>query len=154
MMGHNSNSRVEQIQAIVARYAETHRKSQELNDERSELRGEAKDLGLDTKALQEEVRLSMEAATNTKREGFDESAKEIREAIKGMNAEEVWKHVFERNARKNKEREEKLAAKEKAKKSADSFKPAPDRKPKPVKSVGAEQAKAVLAADKDQQAVA
>lgn len=108
-IGHNI--RKDQIQELVAKYAETHKQSQILNDERTGLRKKAKELDLDSLAFQKEVKLALETATKKKREGFDESSKEIRSAIEGMDAAQLWAHVFEREERKNAEREAKKKAK-------------------------------------------
>lgn len=131
--GHNSNARTEDIQALAVRYADADEKSQELNDERSEIREKIKDMGLDTKAWQDEIKRAK--GSLKKREGYDESANEIRSAIGQMDMEDLWSHVIERADRLEKEREEKRAAKDKEKKSADEYKAAADRKPKNPKII-------------------
>lgn len=153
--GHNSQNRQQDIQALVARYADSHEESQKLNDERGKIREKAADLGLDTKAFQDQVKRSLQDLK--KREGYDESAKEVAEAIGKMNPSELWAHVFERAERIEQERAERKTAREKEKSKADEFKAAPERKPKAGKSVktssvGKAQSEAYLEAHGDSEA--
>jgi len=144
-IGHNSEARQDKIQALAARYAETHKASQELNDERAEIREEVGEMGLDKKAWQDQINRAVQNLK--KRDGYDESSKEISDALGQMDMEQLWSHVAERKARKEKEREDRKAAREKEAATNDKYKAAPDRKPKEgkvLKSVGEEQAEAVL----------
>lgn len=142
-IGHNSDQRTQKIQELVARYAKCDEESQALNDKRADIRKVAKEeLDLDPKAFINEVNRAKQDLK--KRDGHDESAQEVRDAIGQMNPQELWAHIFEREERKNKEREERKAAKLKEKAAEDKFKPAPDRKPKKGKSVGELQAQAYM----------
>jgi hypothetical protein len=109
--GHNS--RQEQIQELIVRYVETIESSQELNDVRAGIRENAVGLGLDSGAFQDQVKRAMKDLR--KRDGYDQSAKEVADAIGGMDQRELWNFVFERAEKKNKEREEAKAQKEAAK---------------------------------------
>lgn len=107
--GHNSDGHIEKLQDLIVQYAKCDEASQELNDERKDIRDAVKDMGEDPKAFVAEVNRSKRNLRQ--REGYDESAKSVRDVIGDMNMEELWSHVFERAEKKNKEREDKKAAK-------------------------------------------
>lgn len=112
-IGHNSESRIEAIQELAVKYAKTHEESQKLNDERAKIRATIKDMDLDTKAWQDQITRALQDLK--KRDGYDKSAEEISEALGQMDMAQLWKHVFEREERKNAERQAKKEAKEKEK---------------------------------------
>lgn len=107
------NGREEQIQELIIQYVGTRKKSQELNDERAGIRKQVKELKLDTTEFQNQIRKA--ESDLKKREGAEETAKEISAIIAKLDPAALWDFVFEREEKKNKEREEKKAAKDKAK---------------------------------------
>lgn len=111
-IGHNSEDRTEQIQDLVIEYVDTRRQSQELNDTRKVIREKADKIGIDPGAFQDQVRRAEKDLK--KRDGYDESAKEVADAIGQMDPEELWAYVFERAEKKNQERAEKKAEKDAA----------------------------------------
>lgn len=137
-IGHNSEANVkDRIQELAAQYAKCDEASQELNDERAEIREEIKDLGLDTKAWQYEIGRAKQSLK--KREGYDESAAVIRDALGDMKMEDLFAHVLRRDKEKAEERE---ARKNERKAKNDEFKPATERAPKAGKVISGKDAAA------------
>jgi hypothetical protein len=138
-IGHNSVN--ERIKALAARYAKADEASMELNDERADIRAEIKDMGFDTKAWQDQISRAKQSLK--KKEGYDESARAIQAALGEMDMDDLFEHVLRREREKVEEREERKAQKERD----EEYKPAPERKPKAGKSIGEQQADAILAAE-------
>lgn len=156
--GHNSGHVADKIKELAVRYAKADEQSMTLNDERAKIREEIADLGLDTKAWQDEIGRAKRDLK--KKDGYDESVSSIRAALGDMNMEDLFAHV----ARKEREKEETRAAKakEREKEKADAkaaekaAKPAKEPKAKKVTgkdaaageglSTGEAQAQAMLAA--------
>jgi len=143
-IGHNIKATQEKIKDYVHQYVDCDARSQEINDERADIREKVSDLGLDTKAFQDAV--SRAKKDRKKKEGYDESMAVIKEALGEMDMDDLFAYIDEREEAKAAAKEEKKAAKAKEKEKDDEYKAAPDRKPKSGKSVGEQQAKAVLAA--------
>lgn len=140
-MGHNIE---EKIKDAAYRYSETLEKSAELNDARSQIREEMKDIGIDTKAFQDHIsRMKKELS---KKEGYDESFKIIASALKDDGPENLFSWFVARQEAKEEEREKRKEEKEKEKEKADEYKPAAERKPKNGKSIGQQQAEVYQAA--------
>ena len=145
---HNSAALEEKVKEWAERYASCDAESQKLNKERAEIREEVEEHGLDRAAFVEQVNLSKKSLK--RKEGYAESVKFISSVIGGLDQFELWSHIVEEEKRKKEEREkkkeEKKKAKAAAKKKQEEYKPATDRKPGKVKSVGEAQAEAVLKA--------
>lgn len=139
-IGHNSGTEgvKDQIQDLAAKYAKCDEASQELNDERAEIREKIKDMGLDTKAWQYEINRAKQSLH--KREGYDESASVIRDALGEMKMEDLFAHVLRRDKEKADDRE---ARKSERKAKADEFKPATERAPKASRLVSGQDAAAL-----------
>lgn len=135
-IGHNLTSTKDQIKTFVGQYVKCDEKSQELNDERADIRAKVEELGLDTKAFQDAV--SRAKKDRRKKEGYDESMAVIKDALGEMNHDDLFAYMDKREEEKEKAREAK--AKEKAK--ADEFKPAAERKPKNSKVISGKDAAA------------
>ena len=147
-IGHNSAAMKEKAIRILNEYSESLKRSQDENDVRAELREEAKDLGLDTKALQNAV--TWAKSSLKQREGYDESLDFFKACVADDGgAESLFKWVIEREEEKERQREEKRAEKQKQKAKDDEYKEAPDRQPGPVKSIGEQQAEAILNAPEE-----
>lgn len=144
IIGDNSKVLKEQIQKMAVDYAKCDEESMKLNDRRAEIRQKVKDLGLDTKAWQDEI--GRMKADMKKKEGYDESRAVIQDALGDMVAEDLFAHVARREAEKEAAREAKRKERESEKEKADTFKPATERKPKAAKSVGEQQADALTSA--------
>ena len=144
IIGDNSKVQKEQIQKMAVDYAKCDEESMKLNDRRAEIRQKAKDLGLDTKAWQDEI--GRMKADMKKKEGYDESRAVIQDALGDMVAEDLFAHVARREAEKEAAREAKRKERESEKEKADTFKPATERKPKSSKSIGEQQADALTSA--------
>lgn len=134
-VGHNSGHVNEQIKELAARYAKADEESGKLNDERAKIREEIEGLGLDTKAWQDEIGRAKRDLK--KKDGYDESVAVIRGALGQMNMEDLFAHV----ARKEREKEEARAAKAKEKEA----KKKEPKETKPKKSIGEQQADAIMA---------
>lgn len=159
-IGHNSTSTKDQIKTFVGQYVKCDEKSQELNDERAEIRAKVEELGLDTKAFQDAV--SRAKKDRRKKEGYDESMAVIKDALGEMNHDDLFAYMDKREEEKEAARAAKAKEREKEKAKADEFKPAAERKPKngkvisgkdaaagekaEEKSVGEQQAAAIAAA--------
>lgn len=131
-IGHNSgeDSQKEKIQELMAQYAKCDEASQELNQERAEIREKVRDLGLDTKAWQYEIQRAKQSLK--KREGYDESTDVIRDAFGEMKMEDLFAHVLRRDKEKAEQRE---TRKTERKQKADEYKPATERAPKNAKVI-------------------
>lgn len=132
-IGHNSDGVKKKVSEILTEYSASLKRSQEENDLRAELREKAKELGFDTKALQNAI--AWAKSSLKQRDGYDESLA----FFKSLVAEEggaatLFKWVVDREAEKEKERDEARKARDNEKAKADEFKAAPDRKPKPAPS--------------------
>lgn len=116
----------DEMKEIIAKYVDCDRRSAEINDERAELRDRVKELGHDPKALQDNVaRLKKD---RRKKQGYDESHEFIRGIVGTFTQGELLGWMDEREIQKQKARDERNA-------KADSFKPAPERKPKEGKVI-------------------
>ena len=133
---------------MAVEYAECDKESQALNDRRKEIRDKMEDKGLDKKAWQDAINRAKKDLK--KRDGYDESLTTINNALGQLDMEELWSHVIEREEAKEAAREERKKAKAAEKANDDEYKPAPERKPKAVKSIGEQQADAILKARSDQ----
>lgn len=143
-IGHNVDKLKEQIQEMAVDYAKCDEESQKLNDKRAEIRERAAELGLDTKAWQNEINRAKQSLK--KKDGYDESASIIREALGDMDMEDLFEHVLRKEKEKEEAKKKKAEERKKEKAADDKFKAAPDRKPGPVKSVGEQQAEAIAKA--------
>jgi len=114
-IGDNSEAVTENIQKLAVRYAKCDEESGVLNDERKEIRDVIQGMDLDTKAWQHEITRAKNSLK--KREGYDESANTIRDAIGQMDMEELWGHVIQRDKAKQAAKDAKKA-KKKVKKDA------------------------------------
>lgn len=115
--GHNSKHIEETLQEMAVQYAKCDEASMELNDKRKKIRDTVADLGIDTKAWQDEIgRMKRDVK---KKDGYDEAVKVIRAAFKDMIAEDLFAHV----AKKEKEKEEIRNAKIKEREDAKAAKP-------------------------------
>ena len=132
-VGHNLSKLKEDIQAMAVEYAKCDEESQKLNDKRAEIRTKAKDLGLDTKAWQDEIGRAKRDLK--KKDGYDESAQIIREALGDMDMDDLFSHVLKREAEKEAAKEARKKERDEARAKADSYKSAPERKPKNAKSL-------------------
>lgn len=119
-IGNNYDKLKEQIQEMAVDYAKCDKESQILNDKRADIRERAKDLGLDTKAWQNEIQRAKQRLKI--REGYDESAEIIRDALGDMDIEDLFEHVLKKEREKEEQKEEK-AKKKTAKKAAKDEKP-------------------------------
>jgi uncharacterized protein (UPF0335 family) len=131
-IGHNSHSTHEQLKGFVAQYVKCDEESAALNDKRNEIRGKAEDLGIPSKAFQDSV--SRAKADRKKKEGYDEGMKTMREVLGDINQDDLFAYLDRREEEKQKARELRAKEREKEKAKEDSFKAAPDRKPKNSKS--------------------
>lgn len=114
--GHNSASTVEQLKEHVARYVQCDQRSQELSDERTEIREKVADLGLDTKAFQDAVNRAKK--DRRKKEGYDESMKVMTDVLGDMNQDDLFAYLDKRERAKEEERAAKAKEREKANKEA------------------------------------
>lgn len=127
--GHNKEDRIKELSA---KYADCDRKSAELNDERTAIRNEIKDLGEDSKAFQDNIaRLKKD---RRKKQGYDESFEFIRGIVGQISQDDLFGWMDDRDAKKQAERDAKSKAREAQKAKDDTFKPAPERKPKQPKA--------------------
>jgi len=115
-IGHNSDTIKEKIQQMAVDYAKCDEESQVLNEQRADIRARADELGLDTKAWQNEINRIKQSLK--KKEGYDESAAVIRDALGEMKIEDLFEHVIRKDKEKREAREEKKAEKAKLKKEA------------------------------------
>lgn len=143
-IGDNSQGLKEQIQKMAADYAKCDEQSMLLNQKRGEIRDRAKALGLDTKAWQDCI--SRLKSDMSKKDGYDESVAVINDALEDMVAEDLFAHVAKMERQKEEAREAKRKEREAEKEKNETFKPATERKAKPAKSTGQQQADILSAA--------
>lgn len=135
-MSNSGSNYDDKIKELVAQYVKCDEESAVLNDKRAEIRAKVKDiLGEEaSRALQDEIaRLKKD---RKKKEGYDEARAEVNRIIGMMDADSLFAWQVRREAEKEAAKEAKRKEREKEKASAETFKPATERKPKNEKTLG------------------
>jgi hypothetical protein len=135
-IGDNSKSIDDQIKEIVAKYVECDEQSALINDKRAELRAKAKDILGDeaSRALQDEI--ARVKKDMKKKEGYDEARAEINRIIGAMDKDSLFAWQIKREKAKEEAMAERKKQRDAEKAQNETFKPATERKPKEVKSLG------------------
>lgn len=132
-MGEIGSNLENEIKELTAKYVACDEKSALLSDERKKIRDRIEELGHDTKAFQDKI--SRLKKDRKKKDGYDESYKVLSTIIDNMDTDDLFAWQDRREAEKEAAKEARKKERDEARAKADSYKSAPERKPKNSKSL-------------------